>query len=207
IIIYNPVVTNCWGDGIYLGHLNYVQNSNVKILNATVDNSRRNGISVTSGEDISIINARLSNSNGKGPYSGLCIEPSNARAVLNNITVRDIVTFNNYGTGLKIAGLELLVNTNDTPNKNINIDIINHIDDGSSQGMFIGRIISPKLKAGIALQGRISIKNPVWVNNGAEMFVKRKHYGRGPEILLTSSTPKLKSRINDVKEDREVIIE
>ena len=54
--IYNPIITKCWGDGIYIGRGDIEKpNKNVLIFQAIIDDNRRNGISIICGRDIEII--------------------------------------------------------------------------------------------------------------------------------------------------------
>ncbi|WP_374459795.1 hypothetical protein [Chryseobacterium taeanense] len=98
IKIYNPIVKNCWGDGIYIGGKNF--SSNVNIIGGLIDNNRRNGISIIGGDNILLQDLVISNSNGANPQTGVDLEPNNQQNKKLNITLKSIITFNNVLSGL-----------------------------------------------------------------------------------------------------------
>lgn len=102
IFIENPKVSDCWGDGIYLGSTsrqNY--NRGVKIVNPVLNNNRRQGISVISVIGLNIQNAVITNTNGTDPQSGIDFEPNNANEYIQNVTVSVTNISNNSGYGIK----------------------------------------------------------------------------------------------------------
>lgn len=192
IRIYNPIISKCWGDGIYLGHYKNKQVNNVELYGGFINNNRRNGISITSGNNILVDGVIISNTVGTAPESGIKIEPSNSNAELNEITIKNVKTFNNKNSGIGFGGIELLINKTQNP---INISVINHIDIGSYDGFFIGRILRPEKLPGASLKGKLNIVNPKWENNTNASFIKRKHYGRGPTIYFSKLSSKLKKEL------------
>jgi polygalacturonase len=84
VYIANVKVTNCWGDGIYIGD----DSENVIVENCYVENNRRNNISVTGGVNITIRNTVAKNANGTSPEAGIDIE------VEPNDTVRNVLIDN-----------------------------------------------------------------------------------------------------------------
>lgn len=200
--IYNPHIENLWGDAIYLGHLQYRQVKNVTVIGGYLNYNRRNGISITSGENILIEDIIISNTEGTAPESGIKIEPSNGRAVLNNIEIIDVKTYNNNGDGIGFGGIERLIGKTKTP---LNISIINHEDKLSQHGLLIGRILSPKSLPGPSLEGEFKIINPKWENSKKKGFTKSKQYGRGPTIKLYNLSAKLEKELwRDLKWDQDV---
>lgn len=174
IEIYNANISSPWGDGIYLGHLRKIAPENIKIINATIDNAYRNGISITTGRNVEIKNTLISNSN----YNGLKIEPSNSEAVFENILLKNINTFNNYGGGISVGGYSKLL---ENPNARLELEIINPRDCKSQDGMFFG-MVSVKKKSKHPVKGYIRITNPEWLGNSNSVFTKRKFYKNIPEI-------------------------
>ncbi|GJQ07344.1 hypothetical protein CAPN010_15020 [Capnocytophaga cynodegmi] len=71
INIYNAYATKFWGDGIYLGEC-----ENIRIYGAHLVDNRRQGISITSGNDIEIHNLIAENTGGHEPGYGIDIEPN-----------------------------------------------------------------------------------------------------------------------------------
>lgn len=133
--ITNVTVTDCWGDGIYIGasyteaagEANYC--SNVTIQGCKVDNSRRDGISIISVKNLLIKDCVLSNSNGTLPECGLVFEPNNADEFVQNVVVENLKTVNNanYGIAFNLSNVETSVN-------NVDITVMNHTDLSSVRG-------------------------------------------------------------------------
>lgn len=103
VIINNPKVTNCTGDGIYIGKswedTTTDVPTRVQVLFPNVDRCRRNGVSLTSGQDVHIESPIVSNINdidgitATAPKSGIDIEPESSvnkaslvRCTINNFT-------------------------------------------------------------------------------------------------------------------------
>ena len=93
ITIKGITVRNCWGDGIYIGQTeNTVNNYPINILidNVTVTNNRRQGITITSVQNLTIRNCRVLNTGAikfTSPGAGIDIEPNIANAMLENINI------------------------------------------------------------------------------------------------------------------------
>lgn len=104
INVENVKISDCWGDGIYIGSTpkqNY--NRNINIINPILNNNRRQGISVISAIDLNIINAVITNTNGTPPQSGIDIEPNDNKEQLKNINIINLSTNNNKGKGLIVS--------------------------------------------------------------------------------------------------------
>lgn len=192
ISIYNPIIEDCWGDGIYLGHNKLIAPENVTIENPQINNSRRNGISITTGKNITVNHALVSNTNGTKPECGIVIEPSNSSAVFENIRLNDPVTYNNKEAGIQIGGFEKLLGVSQSEHQ---IVVNNHLDDRSNRGVFIGRIRSADIVEGPNLKGTLVIRNPRWINNRLEPFVFRRQNKRGPKILLEDISEEFRAEI------------
>lgn len=96
--IRSPNISNTWGDGIYIGKQWGLMNDNVPtnivIDYATINGAGRNGISLTSGDNVRIVNPHIKNTSGKSPQAGIDIEPeyytlapSVVQARLNNCVI------------------------------------------------------------------------------------------------------------------------
>lgn len=88
------------GDGIYIGPGTVPYSSNIFIEDVTLDNNRRQGISVVSAVGLWIRHCTCTHSNGAAPESGIDIEPNRPNYRLQNIHIEDSVTSNNSGDGL-----------------------------------------------------------------------------------------------------------
>ncbi|GHC58483.1 right-handed parallel beta-helix repeat-containing protein [Ulvibacter litoralis] len=162
ISVFNAKVTHCWGDGIYIGGgRDIVPNDSIYIHRPIIDENRRNGISITSGKNIRIIEPVVSNSRGKSPESGIDIEPNSNTSTLNNIYIERPKTFNNQNHGIVVA-LTSLVGELDN---HVNIEIVNHIDEYSTYGFTMADFRPKKDKEVKKLTGNVIIKNAIWKFN------------------------------------------
>lgn len=92
--IENVAVKDAWGDGIYVGNVS----SNVKLCKVVVDNARRNGVSITSANNVFIDQSIIKNTNGTLPQSGIGLEP-NINETVSNVTIKSTEMFGNYASG------------------------------------------------------------------------------------------------------------
>lgn len=72
IRITGLTVKDCWGDCIYVGG----ESQYVLIDNCTLDNGRRQGISITSGKDVTIYRCKITNVFGTAPQYAIDVEPN-----------------------------------------------------------------------------------------------------------------------------------
>ena len=81
-------IKDCWGDCIYVGG----DSKNVLIEKCTLDHGRRQGISVTKADGVTIRNCTITNVSGTNPQYAIDIEPNRRDSVDNilieNVTVR-----------------------------------------------------------------------------------------------------------------------
>jgi FtsZ-binding cell division protein ZapB len=105
IYIENANISNCWGDGIYIGDngLNQHYNKDVTIKNVVLDNNRRQGISVISAINLKIDNPKITNTNGTPPAAGIDFEPNFGYQYLQNITVTNPYIQGNDGHGIQFS--------------------------------------------------------------------------------------------------------
>lgn len=172
VSILNPVISNCWGDGIYIGQIKYQPSENIVIEGGIIDNNRRNGISVTNVNGLQICNTIVANTNGQSPASGIDIEPNSHKDVINNILIKDIRTFNNQKYGIIISLNKLAGRSK----RDVNIDILGHIDDRSAGGLAINRVYGDYKT--LPFTGRIKISKSVWQNNRGRTplyYIKQNH--------------------------------
>lgn len=102
IQVLNPHVQKCWGDGIYLGVRDGGLNKDITIRGGLIDDNRRNGISIISGNNILIEDIVLSNSSGTPPMAGIDLEPNHNHEELENIRIQRTTAFNNADAGFLI---------------------------------------------------------------------------------------------------------
>lgn len=171
IQIFSPNISNCWGDGIYLGHeKGSAVNENVKIVNGIIDNNRRNGISIISGRNIEINNVFISNTNGQNPQSGIDIEPNSNDDILEDIRLLNIETFNNTMNGIVVS----IGNLSGQKKKVVSIEIDNHKDTYSYLGLsfLMSRHNSKGTMSNVA--GTINLKNLTYNDPGLASLMTYK---------------------------------
>jgi len=175
ISINNPKISNCWGDGIYIGG-GSKPSTRIFINKANIFNNRRNGITITNGENVHIRDSYISNSNGTPPMAGLCIEPNNKNNSINNINIHNLNTYNNTNYGIVINLNKLL----SEEYKFVNIVIDKHNDTLSKTGLSIVDLFDEKNR----LNGNVIISNTKWNNNVIPSRLGK--YKNGPKIILNN---------------------
>lgn len=125
VTISNITIEKCAGDCIYIGYRNTPANE-IKFINLTLDNGRRQGISITSAENVLIDNCRISNINGTSPQSGIDIEP-NADSFITNLVIRNTIITRINGGGIEVMNAKI--------NGLDNILIENILIDGCKYGI------------------------------------------------------------------------
>lgn len=127
IIIKDMILTQAWGDGVYLNDASYVDLENL-IIN---DNSR-NGISVIKGNNIIVDGCEISHTDRTDPQSGIDLEPNiNEGDVINNVFIKNCFIHNNK---LGIGGYDNNQTVGYDGIKNVSI-INNNFDTISSHCM------------------------------------------------------------------------
>jgi parallel beta-helix repeat protein len=174
INIINPVISDCWGDGIYLGRTPNTS-KDVQIYYPVLNNNRRNGISIISADGLTITRPLICNTNGTSPEAGIDFEPNGNADQLNNIIVDDPITYNNAEIGIAVSiwGMRGKVD------KDATITIKNHIDDGSDNAFLYQGFRDTQ--AANNMNGHIKVINPMWKNN-KKTFVRMGHSEKGPNI-------------------------
>lgn len=85
IYISDLKIKDCWGDCIYVGS----GSSDVRIEDCLLDHGRRQGISITSAEGVTIRNCTISNVQGTNPEYAIDVEPNKGETV-NNVTIEKV---------------------------------------------------------------------------------------------------------------------
>ena len=100
----------CWGDGFHVSFC-----STVSFCGISADHNRRQGMSITSGDGITVRDSTFSNTTGTLPEDGLDIEPNKGETV-NNVLITGCSFIGNAGFGLEsgvpisITGLAFVTN-------------------------------------------------------------------------------------------------
>lgn len=98
VSVYGLTVKSCWGDCVYIGS----DSKNVIVSDCLLDNGRRQGVSITSGDDIIIKKCTISNIKGTSPEYAIDIEPNKSEAV-NSVIIDGCRIFNCRG-GITTSG-------------------------------------------------------------------------------------------------------
>jgi len=194
ISIYNANITNCWGDGIYLGQRNGKTNENIKIEHALIDNNRRNGISVISVDGLEMSNVIISNTNGTSPESGLDFEPNHNSEFLKNINVNNLYTFNNKTNGVVVY----LARLRGSVQKDVSITINNHTDRYSRISLGYSSVVIQNKndkQIDVPLKGFINYIN---VDSYNSKHAFRVYDGSINDEINVKLKPKIKSKYNKI---------
>jgi hypothetical protein len=189
ITIYSPYIKKTWGDGIYIGQINNVPSEKILVYNAVIDDVRRNGISITSGRNINVINCYIANTHGNSPESGLDIEPNSINDIIENINIKNLTTFNNKWAGL----LMVFEQFKSDKGKDISINVDGHTDNGSKNGVaFHGY----KNNVYNNLSGTISLVNTNYLNNTQKSFLYKTNMSK---LMLKTGDKDLENKFNSFK--------
>ena len=123
IYVDNIYCSYAWGDGVYIGPTDneYITPKNIIINNVNADHNRRNGISITSGENVIINNIISHNNDGTSPRGGFDIEPYNASCKID-------VHFGNvycYENGTTVTRYQSFISNSQTDDFKVSIDNLN----------------------------------------------------------------------------------
>lgn len=179
IKIFSPVISKCWGDGIYIGGEALKGNNGIFVDKAHINDCRRNGMSITEGVNVEIINPLIENINGTSPKAGIDIEPNNSNANIDNIKIINPHTKNNGNFGIVIS----LGALPSSLTKNVNIRIDNHIDEKSHYAFCLAAFRG-KYEGKRKLNGQIHINNPKWYNN--KIPFTSAYYEYGPMTIFNN---------------------
>lgn len=118
VIIENLKINGSGGDGIYVGSgYDPARNTlpdyseNIAIKSCTIDNQHRQGISVISVKNLTVIDCTISNTDGTWPMSAIDFEPNRKGQFLSNCIVERCNMVNNRGDGVQLYINELAAKT------------------------------------------------------------------------------------------------
>ena len=108
ISIKNLKVSNLWGDGINIQHVNVNNETeiskNILLENIISDNNRRQGMSIEGGDGLYFYNCEFVNTNGTPPQCGVDIEPWHSESIVKNVLFYKCKFNNNNHAGLLMGG-------------------------------------------------------------------------------------------------------
>ena len=108
ITVKGLVLRDAGGDGILISGLAAgTYSNNVTIEDVSCINNRRNGLSITSGQNIWVRNSDFSQSNGHNPETGVDLEPNYTNDRLVNINFNNCTFSGNDSAGFQVATLNM----------------------------------------------------------------------------------------------------
>lgn len=105
-------VSNCWGDGIYIGSKHDQDldagSTAIRVTNSYFFNNRRNNMSIVCAENMTVDNCRFEYANGTSPEYGIDIETNNSNNPCEHITIS-----NSTFTGNGVAAMGIVTTADD----------------------------------------------------------------------------------------------
>jgi hypothetical protein len=163
ITIDNAKISECWGDGIYIGQDGNTVPKNISIKNAVLTKNRRDGISIISVDGLLLENIYAAYTNGTKPMCGINFETNNPKCEIKDVKVINPKTEYNGGSGIQV-GIRTLLGGQA---KKVNIVIINHEDTGSQSSAVKVACNRKSGTYGGSVDGMVSIINPFWTATGS----------------------------------------
>ena len=112
IHVDNVSVSNCWGDGIYVGSKHDKDldagSTAISVANSYFFNNRRNNMSIVCADNMTVDNCRFEYANGTSPEYGIDIETNNSNNPCEHITIS-----NSTFTGNRVAAMGIVTTADD----------------------------------------------------------------------------------------------
>lgn len=138
ILIDGFTISECWGDGIIIDDRpeKKRRTNHITITNGVLDYNRRDGISVISGDHITLSNLSIYNTMGTNPMAGIMIEPNHSANTLGKIIIDNVVFDNNViGFGINLDNyfdggmskpIQLIFTNNNIKNSSIAVSVVSN---------------------------------------------------------------------------------
>ncbi|MCF6307854.1 MAG: T9SS type A sorting domain-containing protein [Flavobacteriaceae bacterium] len=103
--IYGLKLINSGGDGIEVSGIwqQPIPSTNIHIKDCLIDNNYRQGISVTSAQNVLIEHCKITNTSGTPPAFGIDLEPDNPYDEMSGIEIKNCRITGNQGGGILLA--------------------------------------------------------------------------------------------------------
>jgi hypothetical protein len=92
------IITQCWGDGIYIWGCTGVVINGINSLG-----NRRNNMSVISVNGLNVSSAAFNDANGAAPEAGIDLEPDDNTQYIKNVDIGNCQFVNNAGCGVQFG--------------------------------------------------------------------------------------------------------
>lgn len=160
INVIGVTISNCWGDGIYVGSDHEEQpNSacrNIKIKDCNVFSNRRNNLSIVCADYITVDNCTFNNAGGTAPGYGIDIEPNLSTSICRNITISNATFSGNAQASIGIITSANIINIS---NCTLNNPFINY---AGTNVTISNSVINAKTYARVG----VSLKEGTKINEG-----------------------------------------
>ncbi|MDE5718397.1 MAG: Ig-like domain-containing protein, partial [Lachnospiraceae bacterium] len=105
VTIENVDISQCWGDGIYLGFYDGpdTYSDTITIKNCNLHHNRRNNLSITDVRNVTVKDCSFNYANGADPQYGIDIEPNKNRTC-SNVTISNCSFKGNAKGTIQILG-------------------------------------------------------------------------------------------------------
>jgi hypothetical protein len=198
INVFGADISECWGDGIYIGQNKRLNSKNIVIKDARLRKNRRDGISIISVDGLVLENVYAAYQDGTKPMCGINFESNNFDCEIKNVKVINPRTEFNNGSGIQL-GLSTMLGGG---SKNIDVTILNHVDVGSqSFALKVACKSKPERNRG-SVVGNIKIINPTWngtIGDRPLAFITDQQ-----NLKLTVLSPKVKNSKGSVLSSKQV---
>lgn len=101
VTVSGMTIADCWGDCIYIGG----DSKNIQISDCLLHGSRRQGISITKADSVTISNCRIAGISGTNPQYAIDIEP-NKRCTVDNVLISNVTVTGCEGGFRAVIGKE-----------------------------------------------------------------------------------------------------
>lgn len=197
VTVFNPIATEMWGDGIYIGESDDIISKNITIKNAVLKHNRRDGMTVTAVDGLFLDSPYAGFSDGTKPMAGIAFEPNESDDEIKNVVINDPVTESNRGTGMFVDFGNLMGGGK----KYVNVIINNHTDYRSSIAA-IGYSRIPD-GSGSTIQGTLKFVNPKWSGNSKKV-IQTMLYGEN-DVHLVIENPIILDEENQMLSKEETL--
>jgi hypothetical protein len=184
VTVYSPKISNCWGDGIYIGKSSgHPVCNKITIKDAYLYKNRRDGISIISVNGLVLDNLYAGYSDGTTPMSGINFEPNGTSDEIKGVVINNPRTEKNGSNGIQIG----LRNMLGTVNKTSDITVVNHTDIGSPRYAF--KLMCNSVSGTTAkMTGLVKVVNPAWHKTGTNQ-----------PLYLSINQPLLKTTVSSAE--------
>ena len=157
IQISGTAISECWGDGIYLGSTHEADGSGgckqITVTNCTLSGNRRNNFSIVCADYVTVEGCTIRNANGTAPEYGIDIETNFSSNPCEHITIQNTV-FEGNGQ----ASIGIVTNANDI-----------RIEGCTLKGAFINYAGTNVVVSDSVIYGEVDARIGISMINGASV--------------------------------------